>query len=81
MKKALITGISGHDGSYLAALLLEKGCEAELVFDTSKPDGTPRKLMDSSRLYDLGWSNARSLRDGIEDTYNHWLGTDQRSTS
>ena len=49
------------------------GYEAELVFDSSKPDGTPRKLMDSSRLHELGWNNARSLEDGIASTYKHWL--------
>jgi len=45
------------------------GYEAELVFDTTKPDGTPRKLMDSSRLHRLGWNNARPLKDGIAQTY------------
>ncbi|MEP4196176.1 MAG: GDP-L-fucose synthase [Aliishimia sp.] len=49
------------------------GYEAELVFDATKPDGTPRKLMDSSRLHDLGWNNARALREGISQTYAHWL--------
>ena len=49
------------------------GYEAELVFDSEKPDGTPRKLMDSGRLHDLGWDNARSLRDGIAQTYENWL--------
>ena len=49
------------------------GYEAKLVFDSEKPDGTPRKLMDSGRLHDLGWDNARSLRDGIAQTYEHWL--------
>ena len=49
------------------------GYEAELVFDSSKPDGTPRKLMDSSRLHELGWNNVRSLEDGIASTYMHWL--------
>lgn len=49
------------------------GYEAKLVFDSEKPDGTPRKLMDSGRLHDLGWDNARSLRDGIAQTYKHWL--------
>ncbi|WP_417247859.1 GDP-L-fucose synthase [Celeribacter sp.] len=48
------------------------GYEAELVFDTSKPDGTPRKLMDSARLHALGWNNARNLRDGIAQTYEAW---------
>jgi len=51
------------------------GYEAELVFDSSKPDGTPRKLMDSSRLRELGWNNVRSLEDGIASTYEHWLGS------
>ena len=51
------------------------GYEAELVFDSSKPDGTPRKLMDSSRLHELGWNNVRSLEDGIASTYEHWLAS------
>jgi len=51
------------------------GYEAELVFDSSKPDGTPRKLMDSSRLHELGWNKARSLEDGIASTYKHWLAS------
>ncbi|OUD10449.1 GDP-fucose synthetase [Marivivens niveibacter] len=45
------------------------GYEAELVFDNTKPDGTPRKLMDSSRLHRLGWDKARSLEEGILHTY------------
>ncbi|MBY6152935.1 GDP-L-fucose synthase [Vannielia litorea] len=45
------------------------GYEAELVFDASKPDGTPRKLMDSSKLHAMGWNGARSLREGIAETY------------
>lgn len=49
------------------------GYDAELTFDATKPDGTPRKLMDSTRLHTLGWNNARSLRDGIAQTYDHWL--------
>jgi GDP-L-fucose synthase len=49
--------------------------EAELVFDSSKPDGTPRKLMDSSRLHELGWNNVRSLETGIASTYEHWLAS------
>ncbi len=49
------------------------GYKAELVFDTSKPDGTPRKLLDTSRLNNLGWSNARALEEGIQSTYQDWL--------
>ncbi|WP_275411583.1 GDP-L-fucose synthase [Shimia biformata] len=45
------------------------GYEAELVFDATKPDGTPRKLMDSSRLHRMGWNDVRSLRDGLGQTY------------
>lgn len=48
------------------------GYEAELVFDTTKPDGTARKLMDSSPLQDMGWNTLRSLRTGIAQTYDHW---------
>ena len=52
------------------------GYEAELTFDATKPDGTPRKLMDSSRLHQMGWDNARSLEDGIRDAYRDFLGKD-----
>lgn len=48
------------------------GCEAALTFDSSKPDGTPRKLMDSSRLRALGWNGSRPLLDGIASVYQHW---------
>jgi GDP-L-fucose synthase len=43
--------------------------EGEIVNDLSKPDGTPRKLLDVSRLNDLGWEAQISLEDGIMDTY------------
>ncbi len=43
--------------------------DAELVFDASKPDGTPRKLLDVSRLHRLGWRHKTSLREGVERTY------------
>jgi GDP-L-fucose synthase len=51
------------------------GYQAEIVFDSSKPDGTPRKLMDSQRLHDLGWTGGQSLRDGIADAYKHYRAT------
>ena len=51
------------------------GYHAEIVFDSSKPDGTPRKLMDSQRLHDLGWNGGQSLRDGIADAYKHYRAT------
>lgn len=45
------------------------GYEGELTFDASKPDGTPRKLVDVSRINALGWKATIDLRDGIESTY------------
>lgn len=49
------------------------GFEGELVFDISKPDGTPRKLMDVSRLKALGWQASISLKDGLAITYEWFL--------
>lgn len=45
------------------------GFKGKLVFDSSKPDGTPRKMMDSSRLQALGWSASIPLREGLEEVY------------
>jgi GDP-L-fucose synthase len=45
------------------------GYQGELKFNTSKPDGTPRKLMDVSKLHSLGWKHKISLREGIETVY------------
>ena len=47
---------------------------AELVFDASKPDGTPRKVLDVSKLRSLGWSPSIRLEDGIRSTYEWFLG-------
>lgn len=49
------------------------GFKGDLVFDTSKPDGTPRKLMDVSRLKALGWQASISLEDGLANTYQWFL--------
>ena len=49
------------------------GYEAKIVWDKSKPDGTPRKLMDTSNLHNLGWKDHRSLFDGISHTYEGWI--------
>ena len=45
------------------------GYKGKLVFDTSKPDGTPRKLMDMRRIHALGWRHRIHLEDGLIDTY------------
>jgi len=46
---------------------------ARLVFDTDKPDGTPRKLLDVGRLHELGWRHSIALRDGLATTYEWFL--------
>ncbi len=45
------------------------GSEADLLFDSSKPDGTPRMLVDSAKLNAHGWNSARSLKEGLAQTY------------
>jgi len=49
------------------------GFEGDIVFDSSKPDGTPRKLMDVSRLADLGWTYNIDLESGLSQTYDWFL--------
>ena len=49
------------------------GFDGALAFDTTKPDGTPRKLLDSSRLLSLGWRPRITLREGIRQTYEWYL--------
>ncbi len=46
------------------------GFEGKISFDNTKPDGSPRKLIDVSRLSKMGWKNSTSLREGLELTYN-----------
>ena len=59
-----------HDLVQIIARVI--GLEIKIEFDTSKPDGTPRKLLDSSRLQALGWQPRIPLQEGIQETY-HWL--------
>ena len=49
------------------------GYEGKLQFDTTKPDGTPRKIMDSTRLLSLGWRSEISLQDGLASAYKWYL--------
>ena len=51
------------------------GYHGKIVFDTSKPDGTPRKLMDVSRIHAVGWRPETSLEVGLRHTINSWLVT------
>jgi GDP-L-fucose synthase len=52
------------------------GYEGELHWDTEKPDGTPRKLMDVSRLHSLGWKHTTELKEGMERTYQDFLANE-----
>jgi GDP-L-fucose synthase len=54
---------------------------ARLVFDTSKPDGTPRKVLDVSRLNDLGWSPSYDLDRGIRTTYQWFIEQQAKHSS
>lgn len=53
------------------------GFQGELLFDTTKPDGTPRKLLDMSKMFGLGWRPKISLRDGIRHAYEWYLASGQ----
>jgi len=54
------------------------GFVGEIVFDTSKPDGTPRKLLDTSKINGLGWNARISLRDGLASTYEWFLANEDQ---
>lgn len=71
-KPELVNIGCGVDVSIKELALMVKeiiGFEGELKFDTTKPDGTPRKLMDVSKLASLGWTYKIHLKDGIKHTY------------
>ncbi|KUG10413.1 GDP-fucose synthetase [Elizabethkingia sp. HvH-WGS333] len=57
------------------ALLIQRvvGHKGDIIWDSSKPDGTPRKLMDISRMHNLGWKHEVSLENGISRTYQWFL--------
>lgn len=56
------------------------GFDGALEFDASKPDGTPRKLSDVSKLKSLGWNIAQGLEDGLQDTYARFLNETNADT-
>jgi len=63
----------GEDISILDLAQLVKdvvGFEGKIITDTSKPDGTPRKLMDVTKLHNMGWKAKTSLKEGIQKVYN-----------
>ena len=54
------------------------GFEGNLAFDTTKPDGTPRKLLDVSILFEMGWRPTINLREGIRDAYDWFIKSKER---
>jgi GDP-L-fucose synthase len=75
---ALINVGSGEEISIAGLAGMIKGIvgfDGELVFDTTKPDGTPRKLADSSRLHALGWRHRINLEQGVRDAYRWYVET------
>jgi GDP-L-fucose synthase len=56
------------------------GFHRNLTFDTSKPDGTPRKILDSSRVRLMGWKPRTKLRDGFEKTYK-WFRNNETNNN
>lgn len=53
--------------------------EGEIEFDSGKPDGTPRKLLDVSKLKELGWTYKTDLAEGIRLTHASFLGSSMRT--
>ena len=67
---------TGKDVSIKDLAYLIKGVvnyDGELVFDHTKPDGMPRKVVDTKKLNDLGWTHSISLKEGLAQTYNSYL--------
>lgn len=70
---ALVSG-SQQAAEELARIIAETtGFKGKILFDRSKPDDTPRKLMHVSRLSNMGWTARTGLRQGIEETYQWFL--------
>lgn len=82
--KELINIGTGQDLTIRELALLIKravGFQGNLFFDTKRPDGTPRKLMDVSKLHNLGWKHKTILEEGLELTYRDYLKNIPVSTS
>ena len=75
-KKEIVNIGCGEDISIkeLAELVKEvTGYSGNLIFDTTRPDGTPRKLLDVSKLHALGWHHTTTLKDGLKNAYQNFL--------
>jgi GDP-L-fucose synthase len=74
------TGIDCTIGELAETMKKVVGFKGELTFDTSKPDGSPRKLMDVSRLKKLGWQASITLEQGLVSTYQWFLEQGSKSS-
>jgi GDP-L-fucose synthase len=75
-EEQLINIGTGEDLSIaeLAAVIKDiVGFEGNIIFDSTKPDGTPRKLMDVTKLHNLGWKHTIGLKEGITLAYHDFL--------
>lgn len=73
------TGSDISIGEFAALIAKVVGYTGDLVFDTTRPDGTPRKLLDVSKLTDLGWTARIPVEDGLRTTYQDFLATNAGS--
>jgi GDP-L-fucose synthase len=71
------TGVDITIKELAEAIKAEVGYEGEIVWNTDKPDGTPRKLMDVSKLHELGWKHKIDLKEGIAQVYNEYKALNQ----
>jgi GDP-L-fucose synthase len=69
------TGVDQSIAELAQLVAAAVGYRGSFVYDASKPDGTPRKLLDVSRLRGCGWHSRISLEQGLADAYQHFLGT------
>ena len=72
----LVNITDGTDIQLKELILMVKeivGFDGEIVWDTTKPNGTPRKLMDATKIKSLGWNPKISLKEGIEKIYNYYV--------
>ena len=67
------TGVEISIGDLVAIIAKKLNFKGKIEYDSSKPDGTLRKIMDSSRLIHLGWKTSISIEDGIDLTYQSFL--------
>jgi GDP-L-fucose synthase len=75
------TGTDIPIGELAAMVCRIAGFHGDLVFDTSKPDGTPRKLLDVSRLAGMGWRASIGLEAGITRTWHEFASARQGQAS